>query len=576
MKKLIIACLLAAGIFSTADAANYHGMGRNAYVYRNYDKAREYFLLDVKDNPNRGDSYYFLGEIEKTLKNYDESLKYFQIAVTKSTTRKYMINAYWNIIILYEEKGDFTNFVKYCREMWYRTGDSSAKRKIESVTNKLLWSDNDLATQRYNEAVELSKKGDKTGAIKLFREAIDIDVSFLAPRFELGMIAYNNGNESEALGYLKPIGERIPFYAEVHLILGKINFQNRNYSAAAGNFSSVLDFGFIDKGTEYSTVLKRGTCYYHMNNFDLAEKDIASYIEHNKNDSEPLILLSAIYIRKRDFDSALKMLSRAESISAGNPVVLFQAGSIYYYKNDSQYVGYFDRLFDLSKKDREAVTQYMKAFRILLDENFKKRKYSRSVEISEVISGVHKDQGVMLIAAVSYYNLQQYDKAINHFGQVTLNNSAKVMLASCYAHTGDRNRSVDILKTIIYDTTSKNEALKDPILKKYIAEIEESERIEKLRKEAELKARAEARAKAEAETKAKAEAAAKAKAEAEAKAKAEAEAKAKAEAEAKAKAEAETKTKGSDINNKTSDNQSGNTGDSGTKTSGSTKLNNGN
>lgn len=540
MKNTILACLIFVCSYSAVYAANYHGMGRNAYVYRNYEKARDYFLLDIKDNPNHGDSYYFLGEIEKILKNYDESLKYFQIAVTKNTTRKYMVNAYWNIIILYEEKKDYTSFVKYCRQMWYHTGDSSAKKKIESVTNKLLWSDNDLATSKYNEAVELSKKGDKPGAIKLFREAIGIDPSFLAPKFELGIIAYNSGNEREALSYLAPIGERIPFYAEVHLILGKINFQNKNYSAAAGNFTSVLDFGFIDKGTEYSTLLKRGTCYYHMNNYDLAEKDIAIYNEHNKNDSEPLVLLSAIYIKKRDFDNALKMLARAESISGSNPVVLFQTGSIYYHKNDARYVSYFDRLFDISKSDREIVKQYFKAFRILLDEHFSKKKYSRSFEIADALNSIQNESNITMIAAISAYNLQKYDRAIELFGKISLNNSSKIMLASCYAHRDDRAKAMSILKPLVYDSVAKAEAMKDPVLKKYIAEIEESERLEKARLEADARAKAEAEARAKAESEAKARA--------EARAKADAEAKAKAEADAKAKSEAEKKFSGSGQN----------------------------
>lgn len=175
MKKIILTCLIIITAYSITFAQNYHGMGRNAYVYRNFDKAREYFLLDVKSNPNRGDSYYFLGELEKTLKNYDEALKYFQITVTKNTTRKYLINAYWNIILLFEEKGDYANFVKYCREMYYRTGDRSAKNKIETIINKLLWTDNEQAIQKYNQASELAKKGDKAGAMQAYREALSID-----------------------------------------------------------------------------------------------------------------------------------------------------------------------------------------------------------------------------------------------------------------------------------------------------------------------------------------------------------------------------------------------------------------
>jgi len=482
MKKPILIILILITAYSGLFAANYHGMGRHAYVYRNYDKAREYFLLDVKDNPNRGDSYYFLGEIEKTLKNYDESLRYFEITVTKNTTRKYLVNSYWNIIILYEEKGDYNNLVKYCRELWYRTGDHSAKKKIETIVNKLLWTDNEQAVEKYNQAAELSKKGDKAGALKLYKECLSIDGSFLAPRFELGMNAYNSGNETEALSQLNAIGAKIPFYAEVHLILGGINFKNRNYSAAAENFSSVINFGFIDKSTEYNTLLKRGTCYYHMNNFDQAEKDITSSLDHIKNDSQPLIMLSAIYIKKKNFDSALKILGKAESISNNDPVILFQTGSIYFHKNDSRFVSYFDRLYDLSKSSNDMVKQYLKAFKLLMNDHFTKKNYPRSLEISESINRIQKDSEVILISAVSSYNMQQYGKSIELFEKISLNNNSRLMLASAYAKTENKNKAIEVLKILLNDETVKKEAMKDSLLKSYLEEIAiERAKVEELR-----------------------------------------------------------------------------------------------
>jgi len=128
MKKILILLLILAFTGISSFASQYHSMGRNAYVYRNYAKAKEMFLKDVETTGN-GDSYYFLGEIAKIEKNYDEAINYFAIAVNKNTTRKFLVNAYWNLVILYEERGDYPNYIKYCRELWFRTGDSSAKNK---------------------------------------------------------------------------------------------------------------------------------------------------------------------------------------------------------------------------------------------------------------------------------------------------------------------------------------------------------------------------------------------------------------------------------------------------------------
>lgn len=64
MKRLIIIFLIIVSQNTFVFASSYYGMGRTAYVYRNFDKAREYFLKDIKET-DRGDSYYFLGEIEE-------------------------------------------------------------------------------------------------------------------------------------------------------------------------------------------------------------------------------------------------------------------------------------------------------------------------------------------------------------------------------------------------------------------------------------------------------------------------------------------------------------------------------
>ncbi|MCL1864852.1 MAG: tetratricopeptide repeat protein [Spirochaetes bacterium] len=473
MKKIVLTYLIFIALYSSAIAANYYGMGRSAYTYKNFDKAREYFLLDIKDNPDRGDSYYFLGEIEKISKNYDKALEYYQMAVAKKTTGKYLSNSYWNIFILAEDKGDYNTLIKYCRDQWFRTKDRSAKQKIGTIINKQLWTSNDRAIEKYNQGIELAKKGDSAGAASLYKEALEADSSFLAPRFELGMKAYNSGNESEALYQLSYIGERIPFYAEVHMILGELNFKKKNYSAAINNYTSMINFGFIDKSSEYKAMLKRGACNYYLNRYDEAENDITSSLNYIKNDIEPLIMLSAIYIKKKNFDEALKLLNRAETLSASNPMILFQTGSIYYHKNDSQYISYFDRLFDITKKDDAELTKYIKAFKLLLSAYFDKKNYTRSLEIAESINRIPKDSDVIIIGAKSSYNLKQYDKSIRLFEQVQLNNNIRPMLASAYAQVGNKSKAVEILRSLLNDEFAKKEAMKDPLLNSYIKEIEQ-------------------------------------------------------------------------------------------------------
>lgn len=474
MKKrtsiILVITLLASPLF----AQGYHSLGRNAYVYRNYEKARELFLKDV-ETADRGDSYYFLGEIEKIENNYDKAAEYFKTAVTKSMTRKYMVNAYWNLIIFSEEKNDYNNVVAYCKELWIKTGASSAKNKIDSLTNRLLWTDNQEAIEKYKAAMELLKKGNSMEAEKNFRDAINLDRNFLAPKFELGMKAYKEQNENDALYYLSEITAKIPFYYDLQLIVGDINFKNRNYRTAASNFSNAIDYGFISETQLNNTLIKRGTCYFHLSDLNRAEEDIKKAVDsiNIKKNLDPLLVLSAIYIKKNNFEDALKTLAKAESVAGDNSFILFQTGSIHYHNKDWKYVSYFDRLFDtIDKKNPDAVKPYMRAFTILMQAHYDKNNYSRSLVVSETINEFKKDYNALTISARSNYYLSNNDKAIEIFESISLNNEDRFLLSSAYAKRGDKEKASAILKNLLYNPDFKDKALKDKYLRPIVESIE--------------------------------------------------------------------------------------------------------
>lgn len=479
MKKRISLILIIILFTSPLIAQGYHSLGRNAYVYRNYEKAKELFLKDVEAS-DRGDSYYFLGEIEKIENNYDKSAEYFKIAVTKNMTKKYMVNAYWNLIIFSEEKNDYNSVVTYCKELWIKTGASSAKNKINSLTNRLLWTNNQDAIEKYNTAMELQKKGNSTEAEKNFRDAINLDRTFLAPKFELGMKAYKDQNENDALYYLSEITTKIPFYYDLQLIVGDINFKNRNYRTAANNFSNAIDYGFISETQLNNTLIKRGTSYFHLLELDRAEEDIKKAVDsiNIKKNLDPLLVLSAIYIKKNNLEDALKTLAKAESVSGDNSFVLFQTGSIHYRNKDWKYVSYFDRLFDtIDKKDPDTIKPYIRAFNILMHAHYDKKNYSRSLVIAETINEFKKDYDALTICARSNYFLGNNDTAVEIFESISLNNEDRFLLSIAYAKRGDKAKASTILKSILYYSDLKDKALKDRYLRPIVESIEAEKNI---------------------------------------------------------------------------------------------------
>ncbi len=473
MKRILIIAII---LINIPLMANYFARGKNAYIYRNYEKAKEYFLKDIKKY-DRGDSYYFMGEIEKIQKNYDEAAKYYEQAVAKRMTRKYMINAYWNLIVLTEEKRDFSKVVHYCRDMWRKTKDRSAKKKVESLINRMLWTGNKEAIQKFKEGQSALKRGKKDEAKSLFKEASSLDSSFMAPKFELGMMAYNSDDESLALQYLSEITYRIPYYAEIQLILGDINYKNGNYQNAATNFTSVIDFGFISKSLYNKTILKRGECYYHLRDYALAETDLKFAAQKMKRNLSVHLLLSASYIKQSKFDEALSVLKKAARISRDNNSVLFQTGSIYYHQKDWKYVSYFDRLFGkIKNEDNEKFKKYDRAMKILLEALFKKKKYLRAIAVGKKLLSYSNDYSTMLVMARSYFFMGRYDESIEIFQKLSLQNEDKLLLAKAYSRSGRKDQAKNLLRDLISYSEFEELALQDSLLKKLIAEIKEETR----------------------------------------------------------------------------------------------------
>ena len=210
-----------------------------------------------------------------------------------------------------------------------------------------------------------------------------------------------------------------------------------------------------------------------MGDLDKAEEDISSVSGNIKNDTEPLIILSAIYIKKKNLDEAMKILAKAESISPNDPVILYQIGSIYYYRDDPKYISYFDRLHDATAgKQTDEYAKYMKAFKLLITAHFEKKNYSRVVEISDVMLKNSKDHDIILMSGKSCYYTGKYDLAIERLGKISLKRGDELFLALAYAHSGKKERSVEILKRIITDSDIRKDAMKDPLLKSYIEEVD--------------------------------------------------------------------------------------------------------
>jgi len=466
---LILALSLVQQLFA---AAGYYEQGRRFYTRKQYEKAREMFLK-AAETGDSGNAYYFLGEIEKTLGNYLDAEKFYKTAITKKgISRQYMINSYWNALLMAEQRNDFESVVSICRSMWLKTGDAAARQKIDSLINKLLWTDTAEAVDKYNEGIELKKSGKTEEALSRFNEAHGIDRAFLAPKFEIGMAAYNSGDLDRASSYLGDIASKIPFYAEVQLVLADIQFSRRNYRNAIDHYNKVLEYGFLDGATDNRIRIRRGTCHYKLGEYQDAEEDIDRAIHGSSRSTEALLLLSAIKIKMGKYGEAMKTLQQANAANPDSPEVQYQIGSVYFRENDPRYVAAYDRLFALAGGKKSYPARYRKAFIKLARHYYESKNYGRTITILGTLDEKSQSFETRLLSARAHYGLKEYDIAIDQFEKLSLDNEDKYTLCKAYAQTGRRQKAKSLLSELSLSGDYLSRARRDPLLSEMAREMD--------------------------------------------------------------------------------------------------------
>ena len=448
------------------------------YHSKRYEKAKEMFLKITKTQEN-GNSLYYLGEIEKIEGRYKEAKEYFAMAVkTKSINISNLKNAYWNIASIEEQWGEYENLALICHEIWDKMKDEAARQKIDTLINKLQWSNNADATAEYSKGIEMKRLSKIDEAVLHFKEALKNDSLFIAPKFELGILAIQNGDMDAAEANLSPIVSKIPFYAEANLALGNVYFNKRKFTSARNCYELAAKFGFFNPQTRYYINIQKAQCYYNEGSFAKAEKSASDAASLAPEQIEPLMLISAACIKQKDFDKALNILQKAQNIQPDNTNILYQLGSIYYNQKDERYLANFDKLFNLTKEKPKP--PYPLILPIIINTHYTRKNYNR---VNEIFANIPEEQNneMIIIKAKSFYYTGQYDKAIIQLRKVPLNNEDKLLLASAYIREHRNDQAKAILRPLMDNTELKEKALRDQSLAPLAREIER-EKLEQQRR----------------------------------------------------------------------------------------------
>ncbi len=473
MRNCILAILIL--IVSIVPAySSYYSDGCANYIRKNYDKARESFLAAVVENPSDGNSYYFLGEIEKLQENYSAAVGYYSKAVsTKKINPKYQKMAYWNIKVLSNHNTDYKTIIRMNKNVWDKTGDRAAKESVDNIINKLIWSNDEAAISHYNSGLEYKKNGNMSGALTEFSKALREDNTFLAAKFETGLIMFKQGNSVGAISNFRDIAEKIPFYGEVHILLGKIYYSIQNYDDAIVFYTNALEYGLLVKSERYDALYERAVCYYNINEYDNAENDILKALAINPNNVSALNISAAILIKNKKYDDALTILHKMESVKS-TPSILYQIAGLYFVKKDDKSFEYFEKLFNMRGTiPKNDVVVYHKGFLLLAENYYSKDNFKKSAEVFTVVPIESRSYIQNIMNAKSLLNTNQFTKATELLEKINLKAEDKPLLCKGYIKTNNNDKAKNLMSAILMKNSElKDSIIKDPDLSILVQQIE--------------------------------------------------------------------------------------------------------
>jgi tetratricopeptide (TPR) repeat protein len=115
-----------------------------------------------------------------------------------------------------------------------------------------------LAMQPYNLGVEAFRRGDLDLADQQFRQAVDLDKSFVDAWYNLSLVESRRGRHDKAAEILRRLLKDDPQNAELLFALGNVRFYQTEFDGAAGLFRSVLEYQPAHRQAAYALARSLG------------------------------------------------------------------------------------------------------------------------------------------------------------------------------------------------------------------------------------------------------------------------------------------------------------------------------
>ena len=307
--------------------------GIDLYKRNNLQAAKNYFLSYTSNNPNDKDAYFWLAKIYQKTKNEKNKAqecfkKAYELTLSEKNIEKLDFNInnndniedYFDMAAMYFESGDFEEAELYADMMLKINPKSSSayfiKAKVAQVNNQT-----QKATEYINKAILYNNKLIKTNLAKSLNITELPQMS--AQMYETyALEEYFSADIFSAIKYSKKYLEINPNDIDMTNMLIDLYIKNNELILAQDLINNIQ----ANFGDNIQTLLYQAKIYEIKKDLKLENTLLTAY-KINPNNQQVLLELGNYYLKKRNFEEALKIFETLISVNDSLPEGYF--GYIY-------------------------------------------------------------------------------------------------------------------------------------------------------------------------------------------------------------------------------------------------------
>lgn len=160
------------------------------------------------------------------------------------------------------------------------------------------------------EGISLTEKGNVTGGIILFRNALEKDPNYFEARFHLAKGYITVGKYDQAERELEKVKRQDPGNTEIDLLLAKVFVETERYDQA---LEKIRDYLAVQPPTAEALVIQ-GRAYLVKNEYASAMDAFSRAKELDSNHLDAYLGMASVYMAQRQVEQALPVLKTATEL----------------------------------------------------------------------------------------------------------------------------------------------------------------------------------------------------------------------------------------------------------------------